>query len=237
MPADQIWNGLAGIPGTQGEGIIVGVIDTGINPFNPSFADIGGDGYDHTNPFGAGVYVGVSDPGNPSYDPSIPCNDKLIGIWGYPSADPSPVDTNGHGSYTASTAAGNIVNALVSTASGYSLSKTITSVVPHANIIAYDGCTDGGGCLGAALAAARDQALIDGVDVINYSIGDGSTPDPWNDAESIQWLALRTAGVFVATSAGNAGNAPETLSSPGDIPWITTVGASTHACSLSNGTY
>jgi subtilisin family serine protease len=44
----QIWQ-----TGNMGEGIIIGVIDTGINPSNPSFADIGDDSYDHTNPWGA----------------------------------------------------------------------------------------------------------------------------------------------------------------------------------------
>ena len=218
--------------GTFGEGIVVGIIDTGINPTNPSFADLGDDGYDHTNPLGAGNYLGVCNPGDESYDPTIPCNDKLIGIYAYPASDPSPVDTDGHGSHTAGTAAGNVVNAdkaIVNAPNGKVVAKRISGVAPHANIIAYDGCTDDGGCPGAALAAARDQALIDGVDVINYSIGSSApTGDPWTDAESLQWLALREAGVFVATSNGNSGNAPETTGSPADIPWITSVGASTH---------
>ena len=228
MGAGAIWDGLAGIPGTRGEGIVVGIIDTGINPTNPSFADIGGDGYDHTNPNGAGNYAGVCNPADPSFDPTIPCNDKLIGIWGFPTVNGgNPVDFDGHGSHTGSTAAGNVVNegvAVVTTDSGYSVSRTISGVAPHANVIAYAAC-----CTGAALSAARDQALIDGVDVINYSIGStAETGDIWNDAESIQWLSLRSAGVFVATSAGNSGNGSETIGSPGDAPWLTTVGASTH---------
>ncbi len=77
--ADSIWDGLDGIPGTKGEGVVVGIIDTGIDPWNPSFADVGGDGYDHTNPRGDGVYVGVCDPTNTNppagvsaYDPTFP---------------------------------------------------------------------------------------------------------------------------------------------------------------------
>ncbi|HHJ07472.1 MAG TPA: hypothetical protein ENK24_08220, partial [Anaerolineae bacterium] len=89
LGAPGIWNGTAtgGLPGTKGEGVIVGVIDTGIDPWNPSFLDVGGDGYDHTNPWGAGTYVGVCDSGDPSYDPTFPCNDKLIGAWGYSSVN------------------------------------------------------------------------------------------------------------------------------------------------------
>ena len=113
--------GCAGIApfGTTGEALSVGIderiaalralIDGGIDPFNPSFADIGGDGYDHTNPFGAGVYVGACDPLDPLFDPAFVCNDKLIGGRGYPTVTGSPFDLDGHGSHTASTAGGNFL--------------------------------------------------------------------------------------------------------------------------------
>ncbi|MGD2079213.1 MAG: S8 family serine peptidase, partial [Chloroflexota bacterium] len=224
--ADAIWAGVGGLSGTFGEGVIVGVIDTGINPDHPSFADIGGDGYDHTNPWGAGNYVGVCDPGDPTYDPTFPCNDKLIGAWGYPTVNGGdPVDPDGHGSHTASTAAGNFVfGASVNTPNGYVVTDDISGVAPHANVVAYAAC-----CTGSALAAARDQVVIDGVDAVNYSIGSSSpTPDPWNSSFALQWLAVRDAGIFVATSAGNNGNGFATIGSPGDLPWLTTIGASTH---------
>jgi subtilisin family serine protease len=92
--------------GTTGEGVVVGVIDTGINPSSPSFADVSADGYDHDNPRGEGNYVGSCDPDNVEggdgegvilerfglaapdtayYDEDLAelCNDKLIGMWGY----------------------------------------------------------------------------------------------------------------------------------------------------------
>ena len=64
--APGIWDGsmTGGLPGTKGEGIIVGVIDTGIDPWNPSFAATGDDGYTVENPYGDGNYVGVCDPTN-----------------------------------------------------------------------------------------------------------------------------------------------------------------------------
>lgn len=221
--------------GSLGEGVLVGIIDTGIDPWNPSFLEVGGDGYMHTNPLGTGEYLGVCDPANtapPSgvvaYDPTFPCNDKLIGAWGYTASDASPRDTDGHGSHTASTTAGNFVESATITAT-IVVTANISGVAPHANIIAYDGCSDGGGCPGASLAAARDQALLDGVDVVNYSIGSGSpSPSPWGGAEALQWLALRSAGIFVATSNGNAGPNSSTTGSPADLPWLMSVGASSH---------
>jgi uncharacterized repeat protein (TIGR01451 family) len=224
--ADAIWAGVGNMAGTFGEGVIVGVIDTGINPDHPSFADIGGDGYNHINPFGSGNYVGVCNPGDPTYDPTFPCNGKLIGAWGYPTVnDGDPVDPNGHGSHTASTAAGNFIfGAIVNTPNGATVVDDISGVAPHANVIAYAAC-----CTGSALAAARDQVVIDGVDVVNYSIGSPSaTPDPWNSSFALQWLAVRDAGIFVATSAGNDGSDFATVGSPSDLPWMTTIGASSH---------
>jgi uncharacterized repeat protein (TIGR01451 family) len=223
-----------------GEGVIVGVIDSGINPANPSFADVGLDGYDHTNPLGAGNYVGVCDPANAGddevkpYDPDFACNDKLIGAWGFTSVDgqfpgDSPFDNDGHGSHTASTAAGNFVEATVTGndagAPGGPIEETliISGVAPHANIIAYAGC-----CTLSGLTASIDQAIADGVDVINYSIGSPSASNVWNDFDTVGFLSAREAGIFVATSAGNEGPGAETVGSPADAPWLTSVGASTH---------
>ncbi len=225
MGAAGIWDGTAtgGLPGTKGEGVIVGVIDTGIDPWNPSFADIGDDGYDHTNPWGAGTYVGVCDPGDPSYDATFPCNDKLIGAWGYSSVHGGdPRDEDGHGSHTASTAAGNVVYSAAITTPTAVYTANISGVAPHANIVMYAAC-----CTSDALAAAKEQVVLDGVDVVNYSIGANAGSDP-DAAYAKQWLAVREAGIFVATSAGNNGPADSTIGSPADLPWLTSVGANSH---------
>ncbi|MCP5094156.1 MAG: S8 family serine peptidase [Chloroflexi bacterium] len=237
ISTSDIWNGIAtgGLPGTMGEDIVVGVIDTGINPLNPSFAEVGPvDGYTHTNP--KGHYFGVCDPtntnppsGTSGYDPSFPCNDKLIGAWGYTSVNGGdPTDYDGHGSHTASTSAGNFVTATVN-APTFSFTRDISGVAPHANIIAYSAC-----CTLSGLTAAIDQAIADGVDVINYSIGSELASDVWNDFDTVGYLNARAAGIFVATSAGNAGPGPETVGSPADAPWLTSVGASTHDRKLHN---
>jgi subtilisin family serine protease len=224
--APLIWDGTAtgGLPGTQGEGVIVGVIDTGINPSNPSFADIGPiDGYDHVNPWGSGNFVGVCDPADPSYDPTFPCNDKLIGARSYPTVNGGdPRDYDGHGSHTTSTAAGNRVDATVF-APTTSYSATISGVAPHANIIAYAAC-----CTGSALAAAIEDVVIDGVDVVNYSIGSSGPSSLWTEFDTVGFLNAREAGIFVATSAGNAGPGDATVGSPADAPWLLSVGSATH---------
>ena len=72
--------------------------------------------------------------------------------------------------------------------------------------------------------AAIDQAVADGVDVINFSIS-GSTTS-FLDAVEVAFLNAADAGVFVAASAGNAGPGAGTVAHPS--PWVTTVAASTH---------
>lgn len=226
--APSAWDGTITGLEEKGEGVIVGVLDTGINPSNPSFADVGPiDGYDHTNPKGAGNYVGECVA-----DPSL-CNDKLIGIWSLvPGSTFGGIDDDGHGSHTASTAAGNLVEATV-VGPTISETRTISGVAPHANIIAYDVC-DGAGCNGTAILAGIDQAVADGVDVINYSIGSEDPSDPWTSGDDIGFLGARAAGVFVAHSAGNEGPGASTVGSP-MAPWITHVAATTHDRAYING--
>ena len=231
--ADDVWGenppvGNEPCVGACGEGIVIGTIDTGISPANPSFADVGDDGYDHENPFGAGNYFGVCDPANTEqYDPDFVCNDKLIGAYGFldPGAPGNALDYDGHGSHTASTSGGNVLNNIsVDTPSGLTTPPvTISGVAPHANIIAYTGC-----CSLSGLTASIDQAIADGVDVINYSIGSSSPSALWDDFDSVGYLNARAAGISVVTSNGNAGPLLTTTGSPADAPWITSVGASTH---------
>jgi uncharacterized repeat protein (TIGR01451 family) len=229
IDADKIWGGPPNnVSHSQGEGIVIAVLDSGINHGNPSFADVGGDGYDHSNPLGSGNYV----PGSycDTTDPSF-CNDKLIGAWSFVPGDanyPSPEDSDGHGSHTASTAGGNVNPAATTYAPTTSLTRAISGVAPHANIIAYDVCIDG--CPGSALLAALDQVVIDaanlpdGIHALNYSISGGE--DPYNDPVEIGFLNATAAGVYVSASAGNAGPGASTLGH--QSPWVATTGASTH---------
>lgn len=229
--APAIWEGTGtgGLPGTRGEGVIVGIVDTGINMDHPSFANPGPvDGFAYTNPLGSGNYLGWCNPANPNYDPKYVCNAKLIGAWSYPDASMNPEDEAGHGSHTSSTAAGNVVHLSAPTVT---LDRNITGVAPHANIVIYDACA-GDGCNSTATTAAIDQATADGVDVINYSIAIGQD-SPWVNSRLVAFLGAYEAGVFVAASAGNAGPGVSTTS--GNAPWITTVAATTQGRAFVNG--
>lgn len=215
--------------GYTGEGIVVGVIDTGIWPEHPSFADDGTYSAPPTGPL-------PCEFGNTAHNPAdapFTCNNKLIGarqmlatyravIGAEPYEYDSARDDNSHGSHTASTAAGNagVEASILGIPRG-----TISGIAPRAHVIAYKGLGSLGGFT-SDLAAAIDQAVADGVDVINYSIGGGAAGP---GADEIAFLFAADAGVFVATSAGNSGPGPATVGNPGTMPWITTVGASTQS--------
>ncbi|MFP3915749.1 MAG: S8 family serine peptidase, partial [Actinomycetota bacterium] len=221
--AEAVWDAIAslGLPEDyRGEGIVIGVIDTGISPGNDSFADVGDDGYNHTNP--RGQLYGVCDPTHPDHDAAFPCNDKLIGAYNFVNGDPA-YDYDGHGSHTASTAGGNVVQGIEVTVDGVPTSFDISGVAPHANVISYLGC-----CSLSGLTAAIDQAIADEVDVINYSIGSDAPSALWDDFDTVGYLNARAAGIVVATSNGNSGPLDATTGSPADAPWIISVGASTH---------
>jgi len=229
IKAPAVWNNTRGFGhGSRGEGMVIAVLDTGINSDHPSYDDIGGDGYDHTNPLGSGNYLPGSycDTTEPGF-----CNDKLIGAWSFVPGDPnypSPEDSDGHGSHTSGTAAGNVVRRATLFAPTTELVRNISGVAPHANIIMYDVCIDG--CPGSALLAAINQVVIDaanlpnGIHSLNYSISGGG--DPWNDPVELGFLNATAAGIYVAASAGNSGPGASTVAHLG--PWVSTTASVTH---------
>lgn len=216
--------------GITGENVVVGIIDTGIWPEHPSFAD-------------NGSYAPLALPngpipcefGNTAHHPAdapFTCNNKLLGarqmlatyraVLGAEAHEfDSARDDDGHGTHTASTAAGNagIQAQIFGVPRG-----TVSGIAPRARVIAYKGLGELGGFT-SDLAAAIDQAVTDGVDVINYSIGSSSFAI---GADDLAFLFAADAGVFVATSAGNSGPGASTIGSPAAVPWLTSVGASTH---------
>ncbi len=227
--AGSIWSGAGSLPATRGEGVVVGIIDSGINMDHPSFAETGDDGFTHTNPRGG--FLGLCGQAG------VSCNKKLIGVYDFTDEGTEGEDSSGHGSHTASTTAGNVLKNLLFTFGGTQLSYNLSGVAPHANIIAYKVCReddpitseDEAGCAGAAISSALDQAVTDAVDVVNYSIGANGQFNPWSPGSTAQsFLALREAGIFAATSAGNEGPGDSTIGSPANAPWVTGVAAASH---------
>lgn len=219
--ADELWNG----PGNnRGEGVVIGVIDTGINWDHDAFADIGSDGFDHSNPLGR--QLGLCSQA------VVRCNDKLIGVYDFTDEGTQGRDENGHGSHVASIAAGNVRSAdLVAITT--TVSNEVSGVAPHANIVSYKACNRGeegssGSCPFDALLDALDQAAADGVDVVNYSIG-GDPRDPWsNNLDGQSFLNLRQAGIVASVAAGNDGPVEGSVTSPANAPWTLAVANLTH---------
>ncbi|TLY51929.1 MAG: hypothetical protein E6K53_05790, partial [Gammaproteobacteria bacterium] len=229
--ADKLWNGqVDGVAATKGEGIVVGVIDSGINPTHPSFAATGGDGYVHTNP--RGKQYGLCATGQAS------CTDKLIGIYDFTDEGTKGVDSTGHGTHVSGIVAGNVYSTTLH-GQTVDLPRTVSGVAPHANLIMYKACrvdksgsSSGGTCSGSSLLSAIDQAVADQVDVINFSIG-GAAFDPYaelraNNNDSAAMFRARAAGVVIAVSAGNEGPSPHTVAEPGNAPWVIGVASASH---------
>ena len=220
--------------GYDGEGVVVGVLDTGIWPEHPSFAD---DGSFPPPPIVLDDSSrSACDFGNTSHNPNdapYVCNNKLIGarqmldtyrtlIGADPEEYDSARDDSGHGTLIASTVAGNrgVQASIFGIPRG-----AISGIAPRAHTVAYKV----GGALGgfsADIVAGIDQAVADGVDVISYGFGGGAS---LTGADDIAFLFAADAGVFVATGAGNSGPGPGTIGGPASVPWITAVGASTQS--------
>lgn len=245
--APSIWTGPPNnFAQSRGEGTVIAVLDSGINHAHPSYAEIGGDGFVHTNPLGSGNFVPGSycdvppdDAPRPN-DPSF-CNDKLIGAWSFVDLDPNfpapedfDEDSGGHGSHTSSTAAGNVVPAATLLAPTTNLTRDVSGVAPHANLIMYDVCVVS--CPGSALLAAINQVVIDagnipgGIQALNFSISGGG--DPYTDPIELGFLNATAAGVYVAASAGNDGPGAATNAHNG--PWVSTTAAMTHNRAIEN---
>ena len=219
----------------KGEDVVIGVIDSGIWPEHPSFADgrRGRPDYDRVRGWKGTCVVGEQFTADN-------CNRKLIGArWynvgfggdaGIKTAFPyefvSARDYDGHGTHTSSTAGGN--EGVQATGPAAVFGK-INGMAPRARIAMYKALwynKDAGTASGfnSDLVAAIDDAVADGVDVINYSIS--GTSRTFLDPVEIAFLRAADAGVFVAASAGNSGPTVSTVAHPS--PWITTVAAGTH---------
>lgn len=250
LDLEGLWGQVGGVD-EAGSGVVVGVLDTGIAPENPFFAGepLGSAAGDEPYRSGDDIVYEKGD-GNTFTGECVTgpqftaddCSTKIITaryfLDGFGASRigseaqgeyASPRDGDGHGSHTASTAAGN-AEVPVTTNGGADLG-TVSGVAPDARIAAYKVCwsgpdpdsTDDDGCASSDLVQAIDQATEDGVDVINYSIGGGAATSVATPTD-ISFLGAAAAGVFVSASAGNSGPGASTLDHA--APWYTTVAAS-----------
>ncbi|OIS99529.1 PREDICTED: subtilisin-like protease SBT1.7 [Nicotiana attenuata] len=191
-----------------GKGVIIGVIDTGVFPDHPSFSDDG-------MPPPPAKWKGECEFSVPK------CNNKLVGARYFQSTgDGTPLDENGHGTHTASTAAGNFVPGanIFGNANG-----TAAGVAPLAHVAIYKVCS-AITCSESDILAAMDMAIEDGVDVLSLSLG-GVAYNFYEDVIAVGAFSAMEKGIFVSCAAGNSGPYRFTISS--EAPWILTVGAST----------
>lgn len=196
----------------MGEGIIIGVIDTGAKPNHPSFDDT-------TMP---PAPPATKWKGSCSYK-GYPCNKKIIGAKAFRSGShPTPLDTEGHGTHVASTAAGSFVKNANVLGMG---SGTSSGTAPMAYLSIYKVCYPISGCDGLDTYAAIDQAIKDGVDIISMSISGGHNDTLYEDMISRGSMAAIQHGIIAVAAAGNDGPFPMVLSH--SAPWVLTVGATT----------
>ena len=253
--------GLRSTEGLDGDGIVIGVIDSGIAPEHPALQDtreadrprLCRSSWAEATLLGKWLcrsykrlpdVVVFDEPedwngacvAGEQFD-TTDCNNKLIGarwfIDGALETGPidddeihSPRDADGHGTHTATTAAGNRTSASIFG----TLIGGVEGIAPRARIAVYKACWLRPGdarasCNTSDLARAIDAAVADGVDVINYSVGSSlhrvSAPD------DVALLAAAKAGVVAVVAAGNEGPNLGTIGSPAGGPWVITAAAST----------
>ncbi|KAL6839774.1 hypothetical protein ACP4OV_030462 [Aristida adscensionis] len=187
--------------GSMGEGVIVAVLDNGVDPRHASYSDDG-------MPPPPAKWRGGCDFGG------APCNNKLIGGR---SREPGE-----HGTHTSSTAVGafvagvRVLKATAGTASG---------MAPRAHLAFYEVCFEDACPATEQLTAIEKGAFEDGVDVVSISAGDDTQKPFYLDLTAVGSFSAVMSGVFVSTSAGNLG--PEFGTVTNCAPWLLTVAAST----------
>jgi subtilisin family serine protease len=170
------------------------------------------------------------------------CNHKLVGARYYidgflsrnaldPGEFVSPKDADGHGTHIATVVAGNPVTAELF---GTRLDD-ISGIAPRARVAVYKACwlkpgDSRASCATSDLARAIDDAVADGVDIINYSVG--SLETDLTAPDDLALLNALDAGVLSVVAAGNDGPDLATIGSPSSAPWVLTVGASTQTGTL-----
>jgi hypothetical protein len=230
VKASKLWPSLGGDV-LAGENVLVGVLDTGIYPEHPYYEDMG------LSDFTGDVGCEFNPGGDPLLGDDFECQDKLVGAYAFTdtymsvfdaedgefcnnaTGECSARDADGHGTHTSSTAAGS----LLPDSEIFDVSRgRVSGMAPGARLIMFRVCLTNG-CFEDDSVAAVEQAILDGVDIINFSISGGA--DAYSDPVELAFLDFYAAGGLANASAGNSGPTAGTANHAG--PWTNTVGAST----------
>jgi len=185
-------------------------------------------------------FTGACEAGE-GFEPSA-CNNKVVGARFYidgflfrheldPGEFRSPNDADGHGTHVATIVAGNSVDASLL---GTRVAR-VSGIAPRARVAIYKACWLRPGetratCATSDLVQAIDDAVADGVDIINYSVG--SLETDLTAPDDMALLSAVDAGVLTVVAAGNDGPELYTIGSPSSAPWVLTTAASTQAGEL-----
>ncbi len=230
IDAPELWNQVGG-QSNAGKGMRVGVIDTGIDLTSPFFDDAGYPATEQTDECSPDKADSEATPGSPD------TNNKVIVCRVYASGKTGK-NADGliafdHGTHVAGTVAGND-NTSRTVAGTDVVIDGMTGIAPEAYLGDYNVFPGfgggyrafGGSAFSHDIAAAIEDAVIDGMDVANLSLG-GTVQGP-NDflAEAVNTAV--EAGMVVAVAAGNSGPGDSTVESPGSAIKALTAGASTN---------
>lgn len=244
--APELWSA-SGLE-ISGEGMTIGIIDTGID-------------YGHANFGGPGTVAAYnSNDSTVITDTAMFPTMKVVGGYDFagddydarfdatsiPAPDPDPLDCNGHGSHVAGTAAGYGVNSDGTTyTDGYSDTLDFDSfkigpgVAPHADLYALKvfGCDGSTDVTDAAIEWSVDPNgdgdFTDHLDVINMSLG--SDFGGLDDSSAIASDNAALAGVVVVASAGNSGDTHYITGSPGSAKRVISTASSVDSGSILDG--
>lgn len=222
IDASGAWTA-AGGRANAGAGVKVGVIDTGIDPDHPFFDPTGFD----------------YPPGFPKCDAANSASHRadrdckyvspkvIVAKVFYNKARVQGLDAKAvqeHGTHVAGTIAG--VTGKEAVVNGVTIDD-LSGIAPGAWLGNYN-------VFPGNVASARSEdilnaveaAVVDGMDVLNLSLGGGYRGN--NDLLALGLDAAVEAGVVVAVAAGNSGPGPFTVESPGRARNVITVGASSN---------
>jgi hypothetical protein len=202
----------AGGQSRAGQGMKVAIADTGIDITNPMFTD-----------------NSLSVPSGFPKGETAFTNRKVIVARNYvnllnnPQSNHTAVDEVGHGSFVAGCAAGKQVAAPLATISGMAPGAYLGNY----KIFGTPGINDFTNT--AAILAALNAAVGDGMDVINLSLGSLTYVPPSEDAEALAVDSAVAAGAVVVLAAGNEGPETHTINNPGASPSAITVGGASNS--------